>query len=138
MLDRVHAELSKLKAQVGAGDRTMSSVDVNVSLARQGGRTLLSVARQPPEKSVEELLSEVETEAQAEALWEWSPAIRNEFGACTTLFAFCKANKAGLVHWGQKVASEKSTIQDEMLMTISTRERAMKVWEESPKAAVRI
>ena len=134
MFDRFHAELSKLKAQVGAVDKaTASSVDVNVSLARLGGRSLLSVARRPPEKSIDELLSEVETERQAEELWQRSPAIRDEFQATSTLFAYCRANRAGLIHWQQKVAPEQSETPDEALLAISTRERAMEVWEESPK-----
>jgi hypothetical protein len=134
MVDRVQAEMSKLKARAGIVDKgTAPSVDVNDSRTSLGGRTLLSVARQPPEKSVEELLSEVETKSQAEALWRRSPAIREEFPAWTTLFHYCDANRKGRIHQQQKVAPQEIAIPDEMLMAITTPERATELWDTSPK-----
>jgi hypothetical protein len=137
-VDRVHAELSKLKAQAGIVHKgTAPRVDVNVSLASLGVRIPFSiaggVARQPPEKSIDELLNEVETERQAEELWQRSPAIRDEFPASTTLFAYCQANRRGLIHWQQKGATAGSETPDKAVLAISTRERAMELWQESPK-----
>jgi hypothetical protein len=139
--DRLHAELSDLKARAGIADKgTAPRVDVNVSLASLGVRTPLSiaggVARQPPEKSIEERLNEVETQSQAEELWRTSPTIRDEFESSANMWAYCQASKKGLIHWHRQKPSPQRTaiaVSDETLTSISTSEQAAELWNNSPK-----